>query len=190
MSVFMAHTGAALVTKKTDERLPVAACLTAAWVFDLTGVGHWAPVAALFAAVGFWYGARRWDARAGLVLAGTVIAHDLLDLVVGVQLLPGGRYLGLSWAGRDPREVTLECVIVLAGWALWQSTLKDRRRPVVMGPLAAMAVIIAAHAATDQRSQSHHVGTAQGVVLVLGLILSWAAVIGADRSRGSLPTAG
>jgi len=184
--MFMAHSGAALVTKKADERIPVAICLTAAWAFDLTGVGHWAPVAALFAAFAFGFGVRRWDVRAGVVLAGTVIAHDVLDLVVGVQLMPGGRYLGANLSGRDHREVALECAVVVLGWVLWRSMLADRSVLPLM-PLLAMGAIIGAHALTEQPTSTHRLGVVQGAVLIAGLVTSWATIIVADRRGRPVP---
>src|SRR4051794_18401656 len=103
--MYLAHAGAALGTKKLDQRLSLSWCLTAAWVFDLTGFGHWLPFAATFAAIACFAANRRWDRRAALVLAGTVLLHDVLDLVVGVQLLPGGRYVGLGLEAKSAVEL-------------------------------------------------------------------------------------
>jgi len=189
--MYLAHSGVALASKRVDERLPLSWCLTAAWVFDLTGIGHWIPFALAFAAVAYWTANRRWDGRAGVILASTVLLHDVLDLVVGVQLLPGGQYLGPSLAGGSLVELALEVMAICAGWTLYRATqpTDQRHRPLLYVPLVVMLVFAGAHAATSSSTDSSST-SAQLLILVPGLVLSWYALIAIDRRLRMESTSG
>lgn len=180
--MYMAHAGAALAAKRADRRVTATSCLTAAWIFDLTGVGHWIAVAVPLAGAAAWIGWRRWGRQAAVVLASTVLLHDVLDLVVGVQLWPRGPYLGADLSGRSWLEVAAELIVVVAGWALYRSTVPVPLRRRTLIPLAVMVVFALAHARTETSASTHHVGVAQGLVLVAGLVGSWAAILLVDRS--------
>ena len=187
--MYLAHAGAALASKRVDERLPLSWCLTAAWAFDLTGVGHWIPFALAFAAAAYWAANRRWDARAGVILASTLLFHDALDLVVGVQLLPGAHYIGPNLSGRSLVELALEVAVICVGWRLYSTTLpnRQRRQPLLYLPLVIMLAFAGAHAATSSSTDAKFSAT-QLLVLVSGLVLSWYALIAVDqRLRPTVP---
>jgi len=171
-----------MAASATDRRVPLGWCLAAAWAFDLTGIGHWLPAAAAFAVIAYAVGARRWDPKAGLVLAVTVLSHDVLDLVVGLQVLPGGEYLGANLSGRSLVELALELVLIVGGWLVYRSSLPEdaRAAPTLLVPLGVMLLATAAHFATAPDVEEDS-GTVQLLILVVGLAASWIALVWANR---------
>ena len=168
--MYLAHSGVALGAAAADQRVPLLWWLVAAWAFDITGVGHWIPFAVVLALLAFQLVRRRWDARAGALVALTVLSHDLLDLVVGVQLLPGGRYIGWDLGAGRWIELLLELAFLLIGGALYLRTLPRavRRRPPV---LIAMTALLLASLAwfTLGPSEEDEVDPDPGALLVLGV---------------------
>ena len=180
--MYLAHSGAALAATAADRRVPVLWLLVAAWAFDLTGVGHWLPVAVVLAVLAFEVGRRRWDARAGAVLAGLVVSHDVLDLVVGVQLLPGGRFIGWDLGPGSIVALVLELGILAAGAAVYLSTLPSggRRRPLVLLALGCvLAVSLAEWGLNRWEDDDSPPGTL--AALALGAIVTSVLLVRADR---------
>ena len=140
--MYLAHSGVALGATATNQRVTLLWWLVAAWAFDITGIGHWVPVAVVLALVAYGVGRRRWDRRAGALLAVVVLSHDVLDLVVGVQLLPGGRYVGWDLGSSSWIERVLELGLLVVGAGFYLSTLqpRHRRRAQVLAALAALVL--------------------------------------------------
>jgi hypothetical protein len=167
-----------------DRRVPLLWWLVAAWAFDITGVGHWIPFAVVLAALALQLARRRWDTRAGVLVALTLLSHDLLDLVVGVQLLPGGRYVGWDLGAGRWIELLLELGFLLIGGAVYVTTLPHtaRRRPAVF---VAMAALVLASLAwfTLGPSEDDEVDPDPAALLVLcvGAIGTGALLVRADR---------
>ena len=183
--VYLAHTGVALGAKGANQRLPLAWCLTAAWAYDLTGIGHWAPFSVLIAGFAFWLGRRRWGAAAGAVLAATVLSHDILDLVVGLQILPGGAYIGANLDTSSVLEYGLEVAVIVGGWLLYRATLPDdaRARPETYLPVALLVLAsTAAFWLTEPAVvDNHSPDPVRMALLAIGIAATWTAIIWADR---------
>ena len=183
--MYLAHSGIALGAKRLDARLPLSWTLTAAWAYDLTGIGHWAPAAIAVAALAYWLGQKRWDRTAGLTLALIVVSHDVIDLVVGLQLLPGTGYIGLNLDPDSPIEFGLELTLILAGWLLYRSTLDPgaRRRPELVIPVAALIVATTADflLSAPVPIANHSPSPTRIALLATGIAITWASLIWADR---------
>ncbi len=180
--MYLGHSGIALGATATDARIPLLWWLGAAWAYDMTGVGHWLPVAVLLAAIAFVVGRRRWDARAGALLAAIVLSHDVLDLAVGVQLLPGGRYWGLDPAGGSLVELALELALLTMGWWLYLRSLPAaaRRRPLVLVAGGGLLVATLAEFAFN-RSSADTVSATTLTILAVGAAGTAVLLVLADR---------
>ncbi len=181
--MYLAHTGAAMAVSPSDPDAPVYAFLLATWSPDLTGVGHWLPGGALLAALFFVAARRRWNDRVALALALLVVSHLVLDLVVGLQIWPEGRFLGLNLSTHSVLELVLELVVICGGFAIYIS----RRRPMTtllglaFGVTVAFAVIAWSFA---DDPDVHDPAPARLGVQIAGLLLTSVLLIAADRQRG------
>lgn len=187
--VYLAHSAVALATKRVDTRLPLSWCLLAAWAYDLTGVGHWAPVGVVLAIAAFLVGRRRWDTTAGLALGASVLSHDVVDLVVGVQVFPGARFVGLGLDADSTLELCLELAGIAIGWSLYWTTVPTatRRTPLLLIPPAAMAAFTVARWRVF-KEEPDALALAVGVI---GLVTTWVALVLVDRRvRKPVPASG
>jgi hypothetical protein len=177
--VYLAHSGVALAAKRADTRLPISWCLVAVWAIDLTGIGHWVPLAAVLVAAAFMIGRRRWDSGAGLVLAAAVLSHEALNLVEKVQLLPATRFVGLQLESDTPLELVLELLTIIGGWLLYRATIPtpSRRSPLPLVPLATMAAFSVARFFVFEDDPTPF-AVAVGVA---GMVTMWLTVVLVDR---------
>lgn len=161
--MFLGHFALALAGKRAQPTLPLAALLTASALPDLldpalslagldgTALTHTGPAAAglalLVGALG-WTLTRRW--AAGILLAALVASHFLADLVTSkLALWSGGPVAGWGLYGRPWINFGLEAALIVAGWALYRTTLPPSRdrHPLVfvmLGVLLALQAAIAA----------------------------------------------
>ena len=179
--MYLAHTGVALGAKAADQRVPLVWLLVAAWAFDITGVGHWVPVGLLLAAAALVLGRRRWGPRAGLVLFAVVATHDVVDLVVGVQLFPGGRFIGWDPGPGSGGALALELAVLIVGSLLYWRTLPDggRRAPVIGGLALVLGASIAESLVNRTADEAATVVTL--AALGLGALLTAVVLVRADR---------
>jgi hypothetical protein len=171
--MFVGHLGAGLAAKRMAPRLNLGALFLAAmlldvllWVFVLLGLeevhvpanfgevhyltftfpySHGLAASLAWSAAAFGVArAGGWSARAGVVVAGTVFSHFLLDAlvhVVGLPLLgPGSYRLGLGLWRHTGLELAIECVIGGLGWWIYLGSRRAARGGARWGLGGAVAV--------------------------------------------------
>jgi hypothetical protein len=107
----------------------VASLLNSLWQSTAIALLAWAALRFL-PRVGVYINAATRCAIWWAVLTAVVGAHLVLDLVTGVQLFPGGQFIGLF--DRVPHfhlvDFGLEAAIVIAGWFVYRRSLAPPRR--------------------------------------------------------------
>jgi len=186
--VYLAHSGVALTATGADRRVSLLWLLVAAWAFDITGVGHWLPFAVALALAAYELGRRRWDARVGALLALVVASHDGLDLVVGVQLWPGGRYIGWDLGHGSGLELALELAVLAVGSAVYLGGLPPaaRRRPLVVVAFTSLVVTTVGRYFAVASSNDDDVAPAILLAMAVGALVTSVLLVRADRgARGA-----
>jgi hypothetical protein len=161
--MYIGHVGAALAAKGGRPSIGIFALLLATYTPDwidtvlcLAGtydpdsaISHTAPAMLLFAAVGLvLYGLKTRDWTSGLVVAGVILSHMVLDWVTGYKpIWPGGPVIGLGLYSRPVADFIVEGVVIVIGVVLYARTLPARQRPwieasVMLGALLALQVAI------------------------------------------------
>jgi membrane-bound metal-dependent hydrolase YbcI (DUF457 family) len=108
-------------------------------------------VTALLAALGLTaYALATHDWRGGLVVAGVVVSHVVLDWMTGYKpTWPGGPMIGLRLYERPALTLAIEIVVLALGALLYRRSLPDRTRGwndvvMMLGALVFMQLAISA----------------------------------------------
>ena len=144
--MYTGHFGIALAAKGIDDRLPLWACIAAAFAPDLVISGSQIvagipqksiePLVSslpgglmLALLVGLMY---KWGAKStwgSLILAGISFLHVVADFITGrAHLWPGGPEVGLHLYRFEYADFALESSLVIAGWLLYHRTLPKHKQ--------------------------------------------------------------
>ncbi len=161
--MYLGHVGIALGAKgvRRDIGLPVLLIATYApdWIdsglclagaFDPRGMmSHSLPAVALLCAIALtMYRVKRGDMVSGLIVAGVVVSHMVLDWITGYKpTWPGGPMIGLRLYAHPTADLILESVVIVVGAFLYRRSLPARARPwidvaTMIGALVIMQAII------------------------------------------------
>ncbi len=141
--MYLGHVGIALGAKGLRPAVPLLALLLATyapdWIdsalcvagaFDPRGMlSHSFLVVAMAAASGlvaYWVTTR--DLTGGLVVAGVVVSHMVLDWVTGLKpTWPGGPTIGLALYSRPALNMLTEAVVLIVGVLIYRRSLPTRQ---------------------------------------------------------------
>lgn len=142
--MYLGHVGVALGAKGIRPRVALLVLLIATYAPDwmdggLCAVGayepngmlsHSVPVIALLAALGLAaYAVTTHDWRGGIVVAGVVVSHAVLDWMTGYKpTWPGGPMIGLRLYERPGLTLAIEIVMLALGVLLYRRSLPARTR--------------------------------------------------------------
>lgn len=166
--MYLGHVGIALAVKGVRRDIAFLILLVATYASDwidsglcLAGaydplgmVSHSLPAVALLSAIAVTaYAVRTRDLAGGLIVAGVVVSHVLLDLVTGYKpTWPGGPVLGLGLYSHPVKDFVLESLIIVAGVGLYARSLPARSRPWIDVAVMAGALILMQGAVTLVRA--------------------------------------
>jgi hypothetical protein len=161
--MYIGHVGAALAAKRVRAGVGLLALLVATYTPDwvdgglcLAGIpnpegmlSHSVPAILLLSLVGFAaYAFKSRDPKAGLIVAGVILSHMVLDWVTGSKpTWPGGPTIGLGLYAHPVLDLIVEGVLIVIGTLLYARTLPPRRRPwmdlsIMLGALLALQLAI------------------------------------------------
>jgi len=154
--MYVGHVGAALAARRVRATIALWVLLIATytpdWVdtglclagrYDSDGVlSHSVPAVMLFAGLGLLaYAIFTRDWTGGLVVAGVIISHMVLDWLTGYKpTWPGGPMIGLRLYERPILDFLAESVVILVGALLYARTLPPRK--TVWTGFASMAGVL------------------------------------------------
>ena len=161
--MYLGHVGVALGAKglRRDTALLVLLVATYApdWVdsglclagaYDPRGMlSHSLPAVAVIGAIVLTtYRVKRLDMVSGLIVAGVVVSHMLLDWITGYKpTWPGGPMIGFRLYGHPIADLVLESAVIVIGVSLYRRSLPARARPwidvaTMIGVLVLMQAVI------------------------------------------------
>ena len=162
--MYLGHVGIALAVKGVRRDIAFLVLLVATYASDwidsglcLAGaydplgmISHSLPAVAVLSAIAvIAYGVRTRDLAGGLIVAGVVFSHILLDFVTGYKpTWPGGPVLGLGLYSHPVKDLVLESLIIILGVALYGRSLPARSRPWIDVALMAGTLILMQGAVT------------------------------------------
>jgi len=157
--MYIGHVGAALAAKPGRASVALVVLLVATYTPDWVDAGlciagiynpdgvlsHSVPVIMLFAVVGFAaYALTTRDLTGGVLVAGVIASHVLLDWITGHKpTWPGGQMIGLGLYAHPIADLFVEGVVMVCGALLYGSTLPRRDRvrmdvSIMIGALLAL----------------------------------------------------
>ena len=161
--MYIGHVGAALAAKRVRSRVGLLILLVATYAPDGVDAGlcvanaysdqgmlsHSLPVVILLALAGFAaYSVLSRDYAGGLVVAGVIVSHMILDWVTGYKpTWPGGPMIGLQLYRHPLADFIAEAAVIVLGVWLYARTLPTRKRiwidvSIMLGALLALQVAI------------------------------------------------
>lgn len=156
--MYLGHVGIALAVKGVRRDITFLVLLVATYASDwidsglcLAGaydrqgmISHSLPAVAVLSAIAVMsYGLRTRDLAGGLIVAGVVFSHVLLDLVTGYKpTWPGGPVLGLGLYAHPVQDFVLESLIIVVGVVVYSRSLPARSRPWIDVALMGGALIL------------------------------------------------
>lgn len=166
--MYLGHVGIALGVKGVRRDIAFLVLLVATYASDWVDSGlciagaydrlgmlsHSLPAVAVLTAIAVaGYGLHTRDLTGGLVVAGVVISHMLLDMITGYKpTWPGGPVLGLGLYAHPVQDFVLESLVLIGGVALYARSLPVRRRPWIDVALMACTLILMQGAVTVVRA--------------------------------------
>jgi len=161
--MYIGHVGAALAAKRVRGTIGLLVLLVATYAPDWVDLGmcvggaydpagilsHSIPAVLILMLVGFTgYAAATRDWAGGLVIAGLILSHMLLDWITGYKpTWPGRPMIGLELYNYPVADFIAEGIVIVAGALLYERTLPPRRRPwvdvsIMLGALLALQLTI------------------------------------------------
>ncbi|MEO7822539.1 MAG: metal-dependent hydrolase [Gemmatimonadaceae bacterium] len=161
--MYLGHVGVALGAKGARRDIGLLVLLIATYAPDWIDSGlclagaydprgmlsHSLPaVAVLSAIVLSTYRVKRGDMISGLIVAGVVISHMVLDWITGSKpTWPGGPMIGLRLYAHPIADLFLESAVIIVGVFLYRRSLSARSRPwidvaAMVGALVVMQAVI------------------------------------------------
>ena len=157
--MYIGHVGAALAAKPARASVKLFVLLLATYTPDWVDAGlciagvynpdgvlsHSVPVIMLFAVVGFAaYALTTRDLTGGVLVAGVIVSHVLLDWITGHKpAWPGGQMIGLGLYAHPAADFVVEGMLIVIGTLLYGTTLPRRDRvrldvSIMIGALLAL----------------------------------------------------
>lgn len=166
--MYLGHVGIALAVKGVRRDIAFLVLLVGTYASDWVDSGlclagaydrlgmlsHSLPAIAVLSAIAIVaYGLHTRDLTGGLVLAGVVISHMLLDMITGYKpTWPGGPVLGLGLYAHPVKDFLLETLVIVGGAAIYGRSLPARSRPWIDVALMVGALILMQGAVTLVRA--------------------------------------
>jgi hypothetical protein len=161
--MYIGHAGVALAAKGARRSIGLFLLLVATYTPDWVDSGlclagrfnphemlsHSIPAVVLFAVIGLVaYGLFTRDWIGGLVIAGVILSHMVLDWLTGYKpIWPGHRMIGLGLYDHPIADFVAEGIVIGIGGLMYARTLPPRRRPwidvsIMLGALLAAQLAI------------------------------------------------
>lgn len=166
--MYLGHVGIALAVKGARRDIAFLVLLVATYASDWVDSGlclagaydrlgmlsHSLPAVAVLTAIAVAaYGLHTRSVTGGLVVAGVVISHMLLDMITGYKpTWPGGPVLGLGLYAHPVKDFLLESLLLVGGVAIYGRSLPARRQPWIDVALMAGTLILMQAAVTVVRA--------------------------------------
>jgi hypothetical protein len=142
--MYIGHVGAALAAKRLHTSIGLLTLLVATYTPDwvdsalcLAGLSnqqgmlsHSVPAVLVFSIAGLaLYTLNTRDWTAGLLVAGVILSHMVLDWVTGFKpTWPGGPMIGLRLYSHPVLDFMVEGMLIVVGASLYRRTLPSRER--------------------------------------------------------------
>ncbi len=143
--MYLGHVGVALGAKGMKRDIPLLALLVATYAPDWVDSGlclagaynpsgmmsHSFPAVAILCAIAL-IACRftRKDLASGLIVAGVIVSHMLLDWITGYKpTWPGGPMIGFRLYDHPLADLILESVVIVIGVSLYRRSMPGRSSP-------------------------------------------------------------